>query len=208
MYEPIPIKRKDQYASSFWERYSYKLQRDVLLFGDLKYDYWTLVETDPNILKYCERPNSEKLRKDNLHNAFDMWQLERNGTETFVNIRYKSQSRIEYQELEKWCLRSGYNFKVLYEEDIRGHVIYLKNMKWLLPYIGQRKTPIETDKWSILRVLNDKSITIGDLQGRCPTIPISRLRETLYFLIYTGELIATNIKEVELGILTEVKLSG
>lgn len=101
MYEPIPIKRSDRYSSSFWDGYSYKLQRDVLLFGDLKYDYWILVETDPNILKYCERSNSEKLQKDNLHKVFDMWQLERNGKETFVNIRYKNQSNIDHERLEK-----------------------------------------------------------------------------------------------------------
>jgi hypothetical protein len=208
MYEPIPIKRSDQYGSSFWDGYSYKLQRDIHLFGDLKYDHWILVETDPNILKYCERPNNEKLQENNLHNVFDMWQLERNGKETFIKIGYKNQSKTDHERLEKWCVKSGYDFKVLYEKDIRGQALYLKNMKWLLPYIGQRKTPIETDRWNILRVLSDETKTIGDLQSICSTIPINRIRETVYFLIYTGELIATNIQEVDLGILSEVKRSG
>lgn len=187
---------------------SYKLQRDVQLFGDLKYDHWILVETDPNILEYCERPNSEKLQQNNLHKVFDMWQLERNGKETFVNIRYKNQNNADHERLEKWCIKSGYGYKVLYEEDIRGQALYLKNMKWLLPYIGQRNIPIETDKAHILRALGDGTKTIGELQSICSTIPISRIRETIYFLIYSGELIASNIKKVELGILTEVKRIG
>ncbi|MDO3679741.1 hypothetical protein [Paenibacillus ehimensis] len=208
MYKPIPIKRSDRYGSSFWDGYSYKLQRNVHFFGDLKYDHWILVETDPNILKYCERPNSEKLQQNNLHKAFDMWQLERNGKETFLNIRYKNQSDTNHERLEKWCTKLGYDYKVLYEEDIRGQALYLKNMKWLLPYIGQRKPPIETDKRHILRALGDQNKTIGELQSICSTIPISRIRENIYFLIYSGELIATNIKEVELGIATEVKRIG
>ncbi|GAK43412.1 hypothetical protein TCA2_5909 [Paenibacillus sp. TCA20] len=66
MYEPIFL-LNEAVGSSYWERYSYKLQKDVQLFGDLKYDHWILVETDPNILKFCERPNSEKLLENNLH---------------------------------------------------------------------------------------------------------------------------------------------
>jgi hypothetical protein len=72
-----------------------------------------LVETDPNILKYCERPNNEKLQQNNLHKVFDMWQLERNGKETFVNIRYINQSNTDHERLEKWCIKSGYDYKVL-----------------------------------------------------------------------------------------------
>lgn len=57
-----------------------------------------------------------------------MWQLERNGKETFVNVRYKNQET-DHERLEKWCFKSGYDYKVLYEEDIRGQDLYLKNMK-------------------------------------------------------------------------------
>ncbi|KEP24869.1 hypothetical protein BA70_14805 [Bacillus zhangzhouensis] len=56
MYSPINIKRSSKFGNNYWEAYSPKLKRNVRLFSDLEYDFWVLVETDPKIPNFCERP--------------------------------------------------------------------------------------------------------------------------------------------------------
>ncbi|WP_350302699.1 hypothetical protein [Peribacillus frigoritolerans] len=56
MYSPIPTKRSSKFGNNYWEAYSPKVKRNVRLFSDLEYDFWVLIETNPQISTYCERP--------------------------------------------------------------------------------------------------------------------------------------------------------
>jgi hypothetical protein len=90
MYTPIPIKRSSKYGNNYWVSYSSKLGRNVRLFSDLEYDHWLLIETDPFIVSFCEQPLCirQEMETDFVESIFDMWTIDVNGTETFIEVKY------------------------------------------------------------------------------------------------------------------------
>ncbi|CAM2777569.1 hypothetical protein PASE110613_00180 [Paenibacillus sediminis] len=56
MFTPIPLSKSEKCGIGYWEGFSPKLRRDITLLGDLEYDHWLFVETNPSISNYCERP--------------------------------------------------------------------------------------------------------------------------------------------------------
>ncbi|MEC0232185.1 PDDEXK family nuclease [Paenibacillus alba] len=90
MYTPIPIKRSSRYGNNYWVSFSRKLNRNVRLFSDLEYDHLVIVETNPLITSFCEQPLRIHQQMDEgiVETIFDMWTLDRDGIETFVEVKY------------------------------------------------------------------------------------------------------------------------
>lgn len=55
MYKPLITSASKRYGNNRWETFSNKLKRNVYLFSDLEYQHWLQIETDPNIIDYCEQ---------------------------------------------------------------------------------------------------------------------------------------------------------
>ncbi len=220
MYTPLPMKRSSRYGNNYWEAYSPKIKRNVRLFSDLEYDHWILVETNPKVKSFCEQPLRIKqcLNGEWVESIFDMWVEWIDGIETFVEVKYSEEFNPKHQnylrvnrqtEAQKvWCQSAGKQYQVQTEKDIRGNRIYLENMRYLLPFARQRIRPVETDQQQVLRILQEQTLSIQDIQDRLPTISVSRVRESIYRLIYDGILHAINIDCVPLGKQTEVKCNG
>ncbi|MGE7111499.1 hypothetical protein [Lysinibacillus sp. NPDC047702] len=45
--------------------YSNKLKRTVYLFSDLEYEHWLQIESDPDIIEFCEQP----IKMEIIHNG-------------------------------------------------------------------------------------------------------------------------------------------
>lgn len=112
MYSPIEMKRSMRYGNNYWEVYSPKLKRNIRLFSDLEYDNWLHIETNPNIVSFCEQPLKVKILHDGKmrETIFDMWILYNNKVEEFQEVKYiselngnssKSKRSIKQIELQK-----------------------------------------------------------------------------------------------------------
>lgn len=110
MYSPIPIKRSSKFGNNYWEAYSPKVKRNVRLFSDLEYDFWVLIETNPQVRAFCERPlKIEQMYEGKLMKVmFDMWVEWENKNEQFVEIRYSNKSDYSGQSVflaSKKCMK-------------------------------------------------------------------------------------------------------
>lgn len=196
MYSPIPTKRSSKFGNNYWEAYSPKVKRNVRLFSDLEYDFWVLIETNPKISTFCERPlEIEQFYNGKLVKVMvDMWIEWENGDEQFFEIKYSNQSRNSDRATRKtlvqqqWCTNHEINFVIKTEKDIRGNNILLSNMKTILPYICNRRHPVETDLHKVKRQLSKiKRCSIAELDRQLDVDPI-RIRESIYWLLYHGQL--------------------
>lgn len=207
MYKPIAIKRSSKFGNNYWEAYSPKLKRNIYLFSDLEYDFWILVETNPLIEMFCERPleieifSEGKLKKVMI----SMWLKWLNSKEEYVSIRYSSNLK-DVNTLQIWCNKLGKNFVLKTEKEIRENKIFLDNMKTLLPYISNRLTPIETDIHMIKKFLYDhEKCSLCSLE-KLLNMESSRVREAIFWLYYHGT-ISANFDKALVGPNLEVWLN-
>lgn len=216
---PVRKWKNGRYGNNHWFKYSPKLKRNVDLYSDLEYDHWVLIENDPNVVLFCEQPKWVKEIVDGEHidTIFDMWLKSKNGTETFVEIKYgaelnlsdkafSSRSFKQVEQQRKWCNANGLNYEVRTEEFIYRNRLLLHNYKVLLPYINNRKRVIETDRQRIYNIINSrKSINILNIESASTEIPQHRIRDALFNMIYEG-IIGADLETKRLGKDTEVWL--
>lgn len=152
------------------------MNRDVLLYNDLEYDFWSLIETDPLIETFCEQPLKIKQLVDGhiIESTFDMWARYRDGNEIFYGVKYftgfdttnpkkynSMMRQINAQRL--WCEEHGYTYNIRTEQNIRQNKILLANMKALIPYLKQHAVPIDTDIYLLLKRLSLEPLNINEL---------------------------------------------
>ncbi|GED27340.1 hypothetical protein BAG01nite_34420 [Brevibacillus agri] len=72
-----------KYGSNYWEQFGPKIGRNVRLFSDLEHDHWILVETNSDIVDFCEQPLETSVLVDGSHvkSVPDMWVRYKNGNE-------------------------------------------------------------------------------------------------------------------------------
>lgn len=216
MYTPIAIKRSTHYGNNYWEGFSPKLKRNVSFFSDLEYEHWILTETNPFVEIFCEQPLRIKqfLNGEWVESIFDMWIKYYDGTEIFVEVKYSEELEPNHKNFDRvkrqttaqkeWCQSNGKKHLIQTERDIRENRIYLENMRYLLPFVRQRNSSDEIAK-QITELLKKGSLAIADVQSALSTIPIGKIRECIYCLIYDGILCSENIHHVPLGKQTVVK---
>lgn len=206
MYSPIPIKRSSKFGNNYWEAYSPKAHRNVCLFSDLEYDHWILIETNPQVRSFCERPleikEYDEDKEKNVKTMFDMWIKWNDDSEEFVKVQYSNKKtglnagKTRAQQL--WCKKHGVKYEVKTEKDIRNNVLLLSNMKMILPYISNRSCPIETDLYKIKHCIGiNKKHSIAEIESQLD-IDSGRIREAIYWFLYQGQL-QSNANAVPIG---------
>jgi len=219
MYQPINIKRSTKYGNNYWEAHSPKLNRNVRLFSDLEYDHWILIETDPKVKSFCEQPLCIEYILDGklISSIIDMWVLYTDNTEHFIEVKYSSElninnpkscrsiSQTSVQRL--WCEKNNFRYVIKTEKDIRSNEIYIENMRTMLPYLRTINQPIETDRARILKIIQNSRVTIAEIESSLLDIPVDRIREAIYHLIYKG-IVITNLDKIPLSNKMEVWING
>ena len=174
-----------------------------------------LVETNPNVIEFCEQPFriNEVYEGERIQFIPDMWIRWKDGRQTIVEVKYSkshwsnckqyltTKRQIEIQK--HWCKCNGFEHSVQTEEEIRGNPIYLENMRELLTSITNHPNPFDTDDHQIFKSLSYEPISIGAIQQLNPHITVQRIKESIYRQIYHGA-IQSNVNKLLLCLDTEV----
>jgi len=218
MFEPNEIKRSAKYGFNYWESFSPRLKRIVNFFTDLEYENWILIETNPEVVRFCERPkiiNSTNKLED--VSPFDMWIEWKNSKQTMINIFYSSDFDINNKQYEKnmefingkknWCLNNNFDYEVIIDKDIREPFIYLNNKKKILSNLRVNPNRIKSDTEKILDLINTEMLSIKSIHERLINIPLQRIINGICWLIFYGY-IDGNFKKSILDLHSEVWLYG
>lgn len=210
MYSPVDEPSRKHYGSNFWDCYSYKIDRDVHFYGELKYEHWIHIETNPDIMAFCEKPKKIKaiLDKKEYETTFDIWIKWIDGKEEFVKVAYEkdiktSKSTIRRIQLQKeWCRKNNYNYRIVKESEIRKQPL-LDNLKTMLPYIKNFHKVNEILIFNILKNIDQKPITFQQLLDKIAKVDMYSFYLNIIYLYYQGE-ININLEEAHFNYLSKV----
>lgn len=145
-----PWRPREHYGCNYWEMLSPKLGRRVKLYRDIEYDHWALVEADPEIVWFCERPMRIHLCVDgyDVESMFHMVVRDRNGHVEYRKLVYASdltgvpgQRSRHVREAERaWCESHGSGYAIITEQEVRRNPIYVANWKTILHYLAKART--------------------------------------------------------------------
>ena len=216
MYTPVEMKRSMKYGNNYWEAYSPKIGRNVRFFSDLEYDNWLHIETNPEIVDFCEQPLKIQVIFEGkpVESIFDMWVQYRDNTEEFMEVKYNAEligdsskslrSKRQIQVQKQWCTEHQYNYSVKTDMEIRASLTHLNNLKQI---IGQVRTmpQVNTNEFSpIVNLLSECSLSIAALI-ELTDYTVTCMIQIICFLVYKGICKIAN-PELELCLETEVEL--
>ncbi|MFJ5563199.1 TnsA endonuclease N-terminal domain-containing protein [Lysinibacillus xylanilyticus] len=197
-----------KYGNERWFPYSPKLGRTVYLFSNLEYEHWLQVEFNPNVVDFCEQPLKVKSKYKDTNGAsiFDMWVQYKDGSEEFIEIKYKSdllKDRVKKQiDVQKnWCRENNKIHKVMTELEIQQGSVKLSNIKLMIKYLDHDLNQPEQLKIIKQQLLGNR-LTIENLSN-ASKIPYQDTFLIVTHLIYMNE-VNSNYTEKPFGKKTEV----
>ncbi|BFT72340.1 hypothetical protein [Paenibacillus sp. P36] len=213
MYTPV---MNENLGSNRWHVFSKKIQREVRLKGDLEYDNWVLIETDPLVLTFCEKPKEiiYSLNGKPIKSVFDMWIKWKDGKEEFVAVNYSYEIDIDHKRhrisaIEKvnsqrlWCEDHSILYTVNRENEIRKNQILLENKKLLLSYMSQTNKADEEIMNAITHKIKSGCTNLYQIENELVQFHKAKVRRLTYNFIVDG-IIESNIDRIPLGRATEV----
>ncbi len=198
MFKPLQIKRSSRFGSSYWEVFSVKANRIIQLFGDLQYDNWVLVESNPKIKSFCENPNvTNYVRYGKEREPFyDMWVQWDDFSEELIKvyrIKELSSTNNNFDNLkniikhqENWCIKKGYKFSVITENEIRNNTILLDNLKIIIAYTRNKSYAVEIDTRKIINAIQNGQNSIQSIEKYLLFLPTYKILEAFSWLIFSG----------------------
>jgi len=179
--------------------------REVILYSDLEFDHWVLVETNPLVETYCEQPCEISFTMDGkLHSTiFDMWIRYKDGTEVFREVKYstelegthprnyRTQRQIKAQN--KWCEQNGYQHQVVTEKEIRKCRYELENRLRMLSVLKSSTEPTWLN--ALYVVISKQRISLGQLHAHFPQLQFSDIANAALWMMYYGRIVC-NLSEI------------
>jgi hypothetical protein len=188
---------RSHYGNNRWMCFSVKLGRFVNLESDLEYDYWKLVDSDPEIVEYREHPLRVQVTvgSSSYVTTFDMWERRKDGSERYVEVKYRheidqdsprrSERSLRQVALQKqWCADHGFSYAVVTDQEIYANPLLLKNKKRLLSLVREEVH----DDWIRLIQMNVQpdGLLIEKLMRQVPEITPMNGMIAVSHLLYKG----------------------
>lgn len=202
---PTPVWDRPQtrYGNNRWVVFSPKLQRRVILYSDLEYDHWVLVEGTPAIKSFCEQPRRVRVQLPSgfVTTIFDMWVFWETQQQEYREVKYRYQllktppdSRIsrQIQAQKKWCHLARVNYTVMTDEVIRANLVLLSNWKLILSSLAcMQDVDLSAHIESVRSLLvRSGSRTLRGIEESFPAVDRCLIRAAVFTLLHRGHLYA------------------
>ena len=198
-YHPLTISRSKKYGNNYWSPRGTKVgKRTVELHSDLEFDHWLTVETNPKVLTYCEQPLqiSYVLNGQLRTSIFDMWILDRDNSETFVEVKYEKElksthpkydrTKRQIEAQQEWCRINNKAYEVRTEKSIRSGRHSIENRISIATAVLNREKP--ACYLEVITCISESSKRIGDIVQELSHYPPDDINLALKWLHYEGHL--------------------
>jgi hypothetical protein len=199
-YHPLTIPRSKKYGNNYWTPRGNKVgKRTIELHSDLEFDHWLTVETNPKVITYCEQPLqiSYVLNGQLRTSIFDMWILNRDNSETFVEVKYEKEltsthpkydrTKRQIEAQQEWCRKNNKAYEVRTEKSIRSGRHSIENRISIATAVLNREKPACNS--DVLACISGSSKKIKDIVQELSHYPSEDVNLALKWLYYDGHLI-------------------
>jgi hypothetical protein len=189
--KPIEISRRP------WQRrievYSPKLKRRVTLFSWAAHDAWLLLEADPAVKVFCERP---AYLEGGAGRLIDFW------VSRGRNARFWILSPAKPEKLAIPKSAHGVSVQVMRRADLMAFDRRIENWSQILPYrVSFARYPDGRLQKDIFDRL-EKAHRLERLEAAFHPLDVATVRAALFELLATGKIIAPDLDSKPLGLTT------
>jgi hypothetical protein len=186
--KPIEFRRRP------WQRrievYSPKIQRRLTLYSRDAHDAWLLLEADPEVSAFCERPAYVAEEAGRL---IDFW-VDRGRHANFWILSGNEEQLVGLPtEIHEVAVR------IVHRADMIAVEMRVKNWSQILPYLisfmREASRRLQDDIFN--RV--EKPRRLAHLEAAFQPIDVSLVRASLFELVAKGRVVAPDIDSVPLG---------
>lgn len=140
-FKPRKITDAQFRRSNIFVAWSRKAGRRVQLIGPTQHDAWLLIEFDPDVEWFCERPpiDIRLLPLEGKQRALDFWARRRSGKQFGVVLHDFALARdkaCSVDLLQRSIEASKLNCEIWQAPDMRSRLIYVRNLKELQPFVA------------------------------------------------------------------------
>lgn len=188
-----PADNHRPYHSHRFEVWSPKLRRRITFFRELSLEVWTLLEADPAVLVFCERPIVVKGEKRNT--VVDFW-VQRTDREEILILPRTTKGKVSKSSsadpidphLSAWSKSNEIIAREIPLDEIRANRTLITNWKTILHYLAANLTLIQPGDSLRIRQLipTGKEISLADIQLKCSDDDPILLRTAVFDLLQKG----------------------
>ena len=211
---PVWTPPRGHFNNCFWTDYSHKLGRPFRSYSNLERKHFLLIETDPDIIEFCEQPERivQIVKGKPISAIFDCWILFSDGRQEYREVKYvedlcpsSKNYRRNYLKLKaekQYCVSNGIDFQLFTEENLLNREQLIYNLSMLVPYGNPQLSYKEIEILIADQLVNKVKMKINDLYGQILE-ERWKIKNTIYHLLYKGD-ISADLNYLPLGPNTEV----
>lgn len=202
-----PADNRRPYGSHRFDGWSPKLRRRITLFGKRAFSAWLAIESDPDIVMFCERP---LVPKGGRHNrVVDFWVQRPTTEEIWILLRASELQGINAAEptfpgLEARARTSQIRTRYIRPEDELLNELAMTNWRRMLNYIAANRDLISKPLLDRLQAAGLPGRSIGDLEREFDKDDPVLIRSGIFSLIHRGGLVAADLVHAPIGPSTRV----
>ena len=143
-FKPRKISDAEFRRSNVFVAWSGKARRQVQLIGPNQYDSWLLIEFDPDVVWFCERPPIyiELLPLEGKRRPIDFWVRRSSGRQSGVVLHDVALARDKacpLDLLKRSIEASKLKCEIWQAADMRSRATYVRNLKELQPFVAMEQ---------------------------------------------------------------------
>ena len=195
----FPIDSARPKGAPHFEVWAPKLGRRMTLFDQLHVRLFTLLESNPRVSAYCERPAYSDRNDDKQ--LIDFW-VKAGRREVFWIVTAASgphSPRILIPD-------QHINLRSIDARHLISHAIWIENWLRILPYLSANATFVSTKLLADIEQTAVTGPTLGDIERDFQPNDIVLIRTAVFMLLHTGRLKADSLRRQPLGPL--IRLMG
>lgn len=196
-----PADNRRPHGAHRYEVWSPKLSRRITFFHDLRLDAWVLLEAEPAVTAFCERPLVFKGEKRNR--VVDFW-VRRGGSEELLILGpgdSQDQAPSAHPALSAFAEAEKMNIRILSSTDVRANPHLLSNWKTILHYLAPnvRLLSNELKERTLEECAASDGRTLVELEEALTDEDPVLVRTAVFALLHEGNLTSPDVASAPLG---------
>lgn len=169
-----------------------KLKRRVTLFDPFQVRLWALLESNPHVISYCERP--AYWRHDNSQQLVDFW-VKVGRRELCWVVTSKPQAA------KAGVLSSDDDIGVRYVhvQSLADHSVWIENWMRILPYLSSNEHLVSEKVLADVERATSNAPTLGQIERDFHPHDIVLVRTAAFMLLHKGRIKAESLRDQPLG---------
>ncbi|MCM2496218.1 hypothetical protein ACVCIH_20415 [Burkholderia glumae] len=191
MREPVPAPVQRLPKQTLHHAWAPKLQRPVKFASVTQVHLWVMLEANPSVTTYCERPVLSV--EPATQPIADFWVM-RDGAEQWLMVDDNvDEARVHDPHLASQATQAVSNVETISCKDIEHHCIWIQNWMSLLPYLATGSRLIDQALLANVIQFFDRPTTIDEAEQHFSRIDPVLVRTAIIAGLHGGQLISPDL---------------